>query len=186
MQIHQLSVVYQSEQDRLLVRVNTTDKQELRLWFTRRLMLGLWPLLNRILGEQLLGKEAAVTSGVAQDPAMKTLLADFRQSEFLQQADFKTPFKQEVAALPLGELPLLVTDIHLTPLNNGAVRMECVEKLQTPEPRGCKAELDLRLLQGLVHLVGQSLAQADWRLDPSPAYDLSAPDTSEQRPKYLN
>ena len=35
MQIHQLSVSYQAEQDRLLLRVSSTDGQEMRLWLTR-------------------------------------------------------------------------------------------------------------------------------------------------------
>ena len=59
MQIHQLSVSYQAEQDRLLLRVSSTSGQEMRLWLTRRLMLGLWPLISRLQTEQLLKLEAA-------------------------------------------------------------------------------------------------------------------------------
>ena len=51
MNIHQLSVTFVNEQDRLLVRVNSTDGEELRVWFTRRLMRDLLPLLTRIAGE---------------------------------------------------------------------------------------------------------------------------------------
>ena len=34
MKVHQLSVTYLHEQDHLLVRINTSDGEELRLWFT--------------------------------------------------------------------------------------------------------------------------------------------------------
>ena len=49
MKIHQLSVNYLAEQDRILMRVNTAASEEMRLWLTRRLMLGLWPLLSKLL-----------------------------------------------------------------------------------------------------------------------------------------
>ena len=43
MNIHQLSARYNQEQDRILVRINSTEGTEMRLWFTRRLTLALWP-----------------------------------------------------------------------------------------------------------------------------------------------
>ena len=41
MQIHQMSVTYLPEQDRILMRINTTEGEEMRMWLTRRLMVGL-------------------------------------------------------------------------------------------------------------------------------------------------
>ena len=116
MNIHQLSVTYLAEQDRILMRVNTTASEEMRLWLTRRLMLGLWPLLSRLLTEHLLKLEAAGTSLGAADEELKKMLADFRKEEFLQHADFDTPYQDNKQALPLGEEPLLVTDVDATPL----------------------------------------------------------------------
>jgi hypothetical protein len=58
MNIHQLSVNYLQEQDRILARINTTDGAELRLWLTRRLTMGLMPLLNKIVTEQVAKQEA--------------------------------------------------------------------------------------------------------------------------------
>src|SRR3954468_31060 len=106
MKIHQLSVTYLAEQDRILVRVNTEAAEEMRLWLTRRLMLGLWPLLSRLLTEHLLKLEAAGTVLDTADEALKKMLADFRREEFLQHADFETPYRDN-QALPLGEEPLL-------------------------------------------------------------------------------
>ena len=48
MNIHQLSVRYLPEQNRILLSVNTTDGQELDLWLTRRMVLAMSPQLNRI------------------------------------------------------------------------------------------------------------------------------------------
>ena len=59
MQIHQMSVTYLPEQDRILMRINTTEGEEMRMWLTRRLMVGLWPLLTKLLTEHLLKLESS-------------------------------------------------------------------------------------------------------------------------------
>lgn len=201
MKIHQLSVTYLGDQDRLLVRVNTTGAEELRLWFTRRLVKGLWPILNQMLADQLVRQEASVTSGAASEAAadddMKQMLLAHRKGELLEQADFATPYKEEDAVLPLGAVPLLVTEIKMTVGPHAAVQMEFSELPQEGQPpRGFKVELDTRLLQGLVHLIEQALGHADWQLnDAQGAIAMGtetateAPDTTDEpttRPRYLN
>src|SRR3954470_23576686 len=110
MQIHQLSVSYQAEHDRLLMRVSSTGGDEMRLWLTRRLMLGLWPLISRLETDQLLKLEAAGSVLDEADEELRRMLADFRKEEFLQRADFDTPY-QDQQKLPLGSDPLLVTGV---------------------------------------------------------------------------
>ena len=61
----------------------------------------------------LLRLEAAGTSLDAVDDEMKKMLADFRKEEFLQHADFETPYQDQQPTLPLGEEPLMVTDTAL-------------------------------------------------------------------------
>lgn len=123
MNIHQLSVTYLPEQDRILARVNTTAGEEMRLWLTRRLMVGLWPLLSKAMTERLLRLETAGSSLDAADDQLKQMLADFRKEQFLQHADFATPYRENEPNLPLGEEPLLVTDVDATPLPNGRLRL---------------------------------------------------------------
>src|SRR3954470_21459317 len=100
MKIHQLSVTYLAEQDRVLVRVNTAASEEMRMWLTRRLMLGLWPLLSKLLTKHLLKLEAAGTSLDTADDGLKKMLTDFRKEQFLQEADFDTPYDENQANLP--------------------------------------------------------------------------------------
>ena len=57
----------------------------MRLWLTRRLMLGLWPLLSKLLTKHLLKLEAAGTSLDTADEDLKKMLADFRKEEFLRR-----------------------------------------------------------------------------------------------------
>ena len=65
MKIHLMSVTYLAEQDRILMRVNTAAAEEMRLWLTRRLMLGLWPLLSKLLTKHLLKLLVAKAPGHA-------------------------------------------------------------------------------------------------------------------------
>jgi hypothetical protein len=188
MRIHQLSVNYQAEQDRIFVRVNTSASEELRLWLTRRLMMGLWPLLSRLLTEHLLTLEAAGTSLKAADEDLKKMLADFRKEQFLQEADFDTPYDESQAVLPLGAEPILVTDVDATPLPNGRLRLSFNERLPgVPEPRSFQMELDPKLMQGLMHLLEQALIKSQWQ---EPFAQAGAEDNADEeggrKPRYLN
>lgn len=190
MNIHQLSVTYLAEQDRIMVRVNTAASQEMRLWLTRRLMLGLWPLLSRLLTEHLLKLEAAGTSLDTAGEELKKMLTDFRKQEFLQHADFDTPYRSN-QALPLGDEPLLVTDVDAAPLPNGRLRLKFNERpAQATAPRSFQLELEPRLMHGLMHLLEQALVQSHWREAlgaPAANVDAGSADPSgPTRPRYLN
>ncbi len=189
MNIHQLSVTYLPEQDRILVRVNTTASEEMRLWLTRRLMLGLWPLLSRLLTEHLLKLEAAGTVLDTADEALRKMLADFRREEFLQHADFDTPY-QDNQALPLGEEPLLVTDVDAAPLPGGQLRLNFNERpSDAGTPRSFEMQMEPRLMQGLMHLLEQALVQSHWReafAPPVAVQENASADDTNPRPRYLN
>jgi hypothetical protein len=196
MNIHQLSVNYLQEQDRILLRINTTDGAELRLWFTRRLTLGLTPLLTRIVAD-MVAKQAALASphilAVAADAQTKALLAEFKKEESLQKSDFTTPFKDLPAQLPLGAEPLLVTEVNMTPLPGGQLQMAFSEQLpDAPRPRNFQITLEANLIHGFVHLLEKALATAQWTdgrsAAPGGAVDQLPGETlgSSEKPKYLN
>lgn len=191
MQIHQLSVTYQAEQDRILLRVNSTGGDEMRLWLTRRLMHGLWPMLTRLHTEQLLKTENAGAALERSDEELRRMLADFRKEEFMQKADFDTPY-QAKENLPLGTEPLVVTDVDAAPLAGGRLRLAFNERAAVTggaKPRGFQMELDPRLSQGLMHLLERALARSQWR--ESFAVPVAAPaepgaEPPAERPRYLN
>jgi hypothetical protein len=192
MQIHQLSVNYQAEQDRLLLRVNSTSGEEMRLWLTRRLMVSLWPMLTRLQTEQLLRSEPAGAALDGTDEELRRMLTEFRKEEFLQKADFETPY-QDQSTHPLGADPLLVTDIDAAPLASGRLRLAFNERAAASggdKPRGFQVEMDQRLMQGMMHLLEQALARAQWRepfsTPTAPAAESVEPDFGFERPRYLN
>ncbi len=192
MKIHQLSVSYLAEQDRILVRINTSASREVRLWLTRRLMVGLWPLLSKLLTQHLLKLEAAGRTLDSADAGLRKMLADFRKEEFLKSADFETPYQENQPPLAQGEEPLLVTDVDASPLPDGRLRLSFNEhrKEVESEPRSFQVEMQPKLMQALMHLLEQALARAQWG-EPlgSAAADDGAPCDGNQparRPRYLN
>jgi hypothetical protein len=192
MKIHQLSVTYLAEQDRILVRINTASAEEMRLYLTRRLMLGLWPLLSKLLTKHLLKLEAAGTSLETADEDLKRMLAEFRKEEFLKEADFDTPYKENQSVLPLGEEPLLVTDVDASPLPSGRLRLSFNERLpNVASPRSFQMEMEPKLMQGMMHLLEQALGRAQWReaFGAVAAEASSSGDEdplSARKPRYLN
>jgi len=191
MQVHQFSVNYIQEQDRILIRINTTAAEELRVWFTRRLMLPLWPNLNKAVADQLARDKAEqgnVQSPLAHsDDLTKRMMADFERQESLGKADFKTPYNAKPNLLPLGEDPLVVTQVSMTPMGKGSLRLSFEEKLpgQTA-PRAFQVTLALQTLHGLVHLLEQALNRSGWLSDGAPAASAPAAAPSADRPRYLN
>ncbi len=182
MKIHQLSVTYLAEQDRILVRVNTKAAEEMRMWLTRRLMLGLWPLLSKLLNRHLLKLESAGTSLETADEGL------------LKSADFETPYKEDQQPqLPLGEEPLLITDVDASPQPNGRLRLSFNERPPNAgKPRSFQMEMEPKLMQGMMHLLEQALGRSQWReafgagAPALPDDGTSAEETSSGKPRYLN
>lgn len=191
MKIHQLSVTYLAEQDRILVRINTSAAKEMRLWLTRRLMLGLWPLLSKLLTQHLLKMEAAGRSLDTADAGLRRMLADFRKEEFLRDADFQTPYQEGPSEGGEGETPLLVTDVDASPLSDGRLRLSFNEQRKgDEEPRSFQVEMQPKLMQGLMHLLEQALARAQWGEPfgmPGSEEGAALDEThATRRPRYLN
>lgn len=199
MNIHQISVTYVQAQDRCLVRINSHAGDELRLWFTRRLTLGLMPRLKHAAGEQLRLHLALATSTTSATSALPMaqrrtdLLASFQKEAEIYQGDFKTPFKEQPAALPLGAQPLVITDVKLALQPNGKVDLQLIEK-SDQQVLNLTLAMDPQLVQGLLHLLAEALKKSQWQqvplLSPAQATATSdepmAPLQDVDRPRYLN
>ena len=189
MDIRQISIRYRQDHDRILVDINTGAGAEVQVWLTRRMVSRLWPLLNRVVIDHFAMPPDAKTDGyvdlAAMDIQTKTVLADF-----------STPYQFGAAEHPLGNNPLLVTEISLTPLGSGKLQLNFSEKLEEPASnRGFQMDLSAELVFAVIKLMGNALEQSHWGLGQSttaPAVlldemvdeiDLS-PDAT--RPTYLN
>jgi len=189
MHVHQLSIAYVPEHDRILVRVNTNQGQELRFWFTRRLTLGLAPLLDRAVTDHAARRGGPATAHVAaMDDQSKKAMAQFQRAETLKSSDFATPYKTPETPAHLFDSPLLVTEVNMTPLSNGQLRLSFAEKLtDVATHRSFQLGLTDPLIHAFVHLLERAIGQSQWR-DMAPAAPAPPADPSRgpDRPQYLN
>lgn len=164
MNIHQLSVHHDERQDRLMLRLNTQDRQEFRFWLTRR-------MTQRFLAavEQSAARLEAAQPGVAAtDSTSQQILTELKRDAFLQKADFATPFDTQASLRPLGEQPMLITDAHITMKARGALEISFEDKSDPQQVKSCQLHLQVNLVHGMVHLVQQAADKAQWGLSATP------------------
>lgn len=189
MQIHQLQASYQSDQDRILLRLNTHSGEEMRVWLTRRMLKGMLEPVQRLadhLGQQRQARPEHEDNPAGPDP--ETI-----------ESDFSTPFEDGAdATLPLGEQPLLTTALQITsaPDNCLQVRFDEVADGQDSAQRSMEITLGPELLVGFVQVLDAVLKVADWGITlnstlPAPKLQENTPGPMDafahaMRPKYLN
>lgn len=158
MNIHQLSVSYEERQDRILLRLNTLDKQEFRFWLTRRMCLRLMPAIE----QSVVRLEASQPGVAAPDPSAQKMLTEIKREAFLEKADFSTPFEAQAMQRPLGEEPMLITDVQLSLQKGGGLLLTFHEKSADAQVKSCQLNLQASLVHGMVHLIQQALVKAEW------------------------
>lgn len=206
MNIHQVSVSYVQEQDRLLMRLNCKEGGELRAWLTRRLALGLMPVLNKTAGDQMAKVAGAGLSAASLEDQRQHMVTAFEKEASLRKGDFETPYQAHAHApedVPVGPEPLLLTEVKITLIDSGQLRLQMFEKLPGQDnSRNFQIMMDAPLSSGLLQLLHQGLQQSRWLEAPLAlvaATDLALPSFPEShdaeaaelsadsvRPKYLN
>jgi hypothetical protein len=153
--LHQIQVAYHPEQDRLLLRASTRDGREFRFWLTRRLVKGLRPALHKTLV-----REVQVQS--PGDPQAQREVLRFRREEAVRRADFATPYQEgPERSHPLGEEPVLVSRIALSPPREGRHTLTLLPRTG----QGCNLALNEDLLHSLAQLLEQAVGRAGWDLE---------------------
>ena len=180
MAIHQIHIRYDRPEDRLLLRLSTTDNCEFRFWLTRRFTKRLWKMLV-----QMLQWDEAVRQQL--DPASRRAVLDFQHTGYSQQGDFTREFEEGTPDAPrrflLGEAPVMLAKAH------GKKRVDGLQvlTLQPLQGQGIDATLDTRLLHMFARLLRQHVAATDWDLNLA-LYEGSPEITSvqETQPRTLN
>ncbi|MBF0368816.1 MAG: hypothetical protein HQL52_05085 [Magnetococcales bacterium] len=170
--IRQMQIAYAPDEDRLLLKVNTSDQSEFRFWLTRRFLRGLWPGL-----QQALIAEEAIRSH--NDPEAKRAILDFLHRGAIDKGDFQTPYKEEALQTPLGEKPILVTRTRISEGKDGT---RVVAFLPKSGP-GIDIGMGRELLHSFYNLLIKVLPKTGWDLKLSPPRELleERPAKSERR-----
>ena len=151
MRLHQLKLDYLPEQDRLLLRVSTDNRQEVRLWLTRRALRLLWPLLLQMVRSS---PEVALQS----NPQARDALIGLQHERALSRANFADTFEDAPRAMPLGADPLLVAHLRASKDASG----NPVLALLPQQGKGVHLTLDDTLLHSFCKLLQNAVAKSDW------------------------
>lgn len=168
--LHQVNLTYSSEEDRILLRLSTSARQEYRLWLTRRFVGALWPILVK-------ASERMPGIGEQTDEDVRKALVSFQHAAAVKDADFKTAYKGSGFETPFGEAPVLLIGAQLKTSRSGAVDIA----LQTEDKRTVSVRLEPKLLHSLCSILAAAARKADWSLDLSVGAPLSAPPTDQAR-----
>ncbi len=93
--INQIQMLYDPGEDRILLRVNSTEHQEFRFWLTRRFSI----LLLKVLRDHLESDPDISTQGT---PEAREAVREFKQEKAITSANFQEKFNEDARELPLG------------------------------------------------------------------------------------
>lgn len=150
-QLEQFSASYDSGQDRLLLRIRSSNDAEFRFWLTRRYLALLWPILMKMADDF-----SAQKTG---DPLTRNTLAELAHGEAVGKADFASQYR-EGSLFPLGEQPVLLARITVKPLKGNTQTLTLLPQ----EGQGINLDLDERLVHVLARLLQQAVVVAEWNL----------------------
>lgn len=143
---------YSPSQDRLVLKINTTDKQEARLYLTRRFTRELWDTLIKILEQQPDIKKQT-------NPQVKKAMMAFEQEAKTKSESFEQKFEKQAESFPIGEEPVLVTGFKFVPKGKeGGPRMIFV----TDQKQELGIPAVSQILYSFAKLLSQAVAVTGW------------------------
>lgn len=165
--LHQMSMAYSAEDDRVLFRMTNTEQEECRMWFSRRFTRILWEVLKK-------GFQQAPDFQKAMDPKVREVMLAMQHHDALKEktftkesgsgADFDSGGGRgsggETKAL--NETPLLVTGGSCTPMKNGKGARVA---FQSREGHEAVMVLSDDTLHAFCHLLAQTARQSGWDLE---------------------
>ncbi len=153
MNIHQIQMAYDKQQDRILLRVSTSERAEFKFWVTRRYVKLLWTILIKML-------ERDPVAAVHADEKVRRTMMGFQHADAVRAGDFAKQYEETASALPLGTDPVLLSRITAKQ-NAGAQQFLCMHPEQG---QGIDIAVNAELLHMISKLVVDAVAQSGWDL----------------------
>jgi len=177
-QIHQVQLQFLPAEDRLLLKISTTDTNEFRFLLTRRYVALLYPSLTKAIDKETNSNFSPDSSvNTYHDQRVAEEMIKLQHEKLVQKANTTSHYKNNDYSYPLGEQPILLVNIS-TSFADDQLKLSL-----TPESgKGVTFSIDQTLGLQLRHLLVESAAKAEWRLEfkinpPSASF----PNQSDQR-----
>lgn len=150
MNIHQIQMLYDKQQDRVLLRVSTRDQTEFRFWLTRRFVKRLWGLLLKMLEQDETFRALSVEA--------RRALLGMQHETFIGEGNFSQAYEAGARQLPLGPEPVLLT----TARGKAGAKGAQILSLHPALGQGIDIALNSKLLHMMVKLLHDAVSRSDW------------------------
>ena len=154
--IQQINLGYNTEQDRLLLRVGLADNSELLVWLTNRITKQLWQLLN---AEANLPTATSIQAETPPEKAVAQFKQEIQTVEALQKMDFVTEYQPRKAVVNNGAMLaiglMLVTYQEKPP----TLEIPCMEGVTV------RINLTQELILALCNMLQLSTKEAGWDIN---------------------
>ncbi len=152
--LHQITMSFSTEEDRMLLRVGTTDKTEYQFWLTRRFVRVLWSALVKTL-------ENEPDLKARLQPKAKKAVVAMEHQEAVGGADFSQGHEKNYKDKTEKTGPLLIVGGSVKPGKKGASQLI----LQTKGGPDVNLMLNKKLSHALCKLLVETSKKAGWNLD---------------------
>lgn len=160
--IFQIQFQFVPVEDRLLLKMNTTDKEEFSFFLTRRYVSLLYPFLTKLLqADSGVNQHQANNSAnnAQNNKPIRDEMVKLQQQGSIEKTHTNVPYQNDGLSHPLGNEPILLANIS-TNTNSGELKLSL-----TPEKgQGVSFSLDQNLTHLLRNLLLESLKATDWQL----------------------
>lgn len=153
--LHQITMSYSAEQDRLLLRVSTANKTEYRFWLTRRFVRVLWGALI-----QTIEREPAIKRAI--QPAARRAVMAMEHQQAVGKSDFSRGHEAGHRDVTEETGPLLVVGGSVQPPKGKG--KPTILNLKTEGGPEVKLGLNKNLVHALCRLLIDTTTHAGWDL----------------------
>lgn len=153
--LHQMTMSFSAEEDRLLLRMSTTEKTEYQFWLTRRFVRVLWGALIKTIENEPDIKRAI-------EPATKRAVMAMEHQAAVGKSDFSRDHEAGHRNVTEESGPLLVIGGSVRPPKGKAGLT--VLNLQTRGGHTVNVGLNKNLLHALCRLLIDTTTHAGWDL----------------------
>lgn len=159
--IAQLDIRYVPNEDRILLSVTSSSKEEIRLWFTRRITQNvLTQLKEKTTAHRITTPEE---EGGAEDitPEQAAAQAEFEQQKVAENANFKEKFVGGTS-FPLGEDGIVVNKINFKPDTGGKGNHSLT--FEPKQGKGVTFGVSVSLFNTFFELMERTVPKCEWNL----------------------
>lgn len=161
MNIHQLQLTYSTQEDRLILRINSKENEEIRLFLTRRMLVSFWDILTQAVNHSISQKtfDDIKNPAINSTPEVQKMKQQVQHQDIVDKSDYKTPFN-EGNKFPIGESPALIEKITINTLENTTTTLI----FYSNNGQNINLNLNQQLLHNLSDLIIKVIPSTDWNI----------------------